>query len=110
MNPDRRRMHRQIQHDAQSCSLTQVHDLVKPLEGVDAVFRFKSVPAPTSTEEIPLPSFIVKAFSDPKIMCTDLTIEQIAWKVGFQDVSSLHVRFSKIYHMTPGQYRAANQY
>ena len=44
------------------------------------------------------------------LMCTELTIEQIAWEIGYQDVSSLHIRFPEIYGMTPSEYRRLNHY
>lgn len=44
------------------------------------------------------------------LACTDLTIEQSAWEVGYKDVSSLHIRFPKMYGMTPKEYRRMNKY
>lgn len=44
------------------------------------------------------------------LSCTDLTVEQIAWEVGYKDVSSLYIRFPKMYGMTPKEYRSMNKY
>ncbi len=40
---------------------------------------------------------------------TDLTVEQIAERTGYQSISGIYKRFRTVFHMTPNEYRKRNR-
>lgn len=40
---------------------------------------------------------------------TDLTVEQIAERTGYQSISGIYKRFQAVFHMTPNEYRKRNR-